>query len=48
MKLLQGVLFGMGMLILAYLALSNPTGVASIFNATGTQTVSVTKALQGR
>lgn len=41
-------MFGAGMLILLYLALKNADGVAKIFNATGTQSNSIIKSLQGR
>lgn len=48
MNLLHSVLFGIGMLILLYLAVKNADGVAKIFNATGTQGGNVIKSLQGR
>jgi hypothetical protein len=48
MKLLHAVFLGFGLLILVYLGLANSSGVVSIFNATGTQTVAATKTLQGR
>lgn len=48
MTLLHGVLVGMGLLILVYLGLKNAPGVVSIFNSTGTNTVNITKTLQGR
>lgn len=48
MSLLHGIAFGMGMLILVYLGVKNANGVASIFNAGGSQTSNVIKALQGR
>ncbi len=48
MQLMHGVFFGIGMLILAYLAFKNAGGVASIFNAGASGISNVSKTLQGR
>ena len=48
MTLLHGVLFGIGMLILVYLGVKNAGAVASIFNATGTNSNTLITTLQGR
>lgn len=48
MQLLHAILFGIGMLILAYLAFKNAGGVSQIFGATSTGVVNVSKTLQGR
>jgi hypothetical protein len=48
MKLLHGVFLGMALLILVYLGVKNAPGVVAIFNSTGSNTVNITKSLQGR
>lgn len=48
MSLIHSVAFGIGMLILAYLAFRNAGGVAQIFGATSSGIVNVSKTLQGR
>lgn len=48
MTLLQGIAYGIGMLILAYLAFKNAGGVAQIMNSTSSGIVNVSKTLQGR
>ncbi len=47
MKVIQGLLLGIGLLILVYLGVKNSPAVVSIFNATGKQSVSLIKQLQG-
>lgn len=48
MTLIQGIAFGIGMLILAYLAFKNAGGVAQIFSSGSAGIVNVSKTLQGR
>ncbi len=48
MELIHAIAFGIGMLILAYLAFKNGPGVAQIFNAGASGIVNVSKTLQGR
>jgi uncharacterized membrane protein YuzA (DUF378 family) len=48
MKLIHGILIGIGGLILVYLGVNNPNGVATIFGAAGSQTNTLVKTLQGR
>lgn len=48
MSLIQGIAFGIGMLILAYLAFKNAGGVAQIFSSGSAGIVNVSKTLQGR
>lgn len=48
MKLVHGVLFGIGLLILMYLAVTNADGVAKIFNAGTPALTGSIKTLQGR
>ena len=48
MELAHAVFFGIGMLILAYLAFKNAGGVAQIFSAGSSGIVNVSKTLQGR
>ncbi len=48
MQTVHAVFFGIGMLILAYLAFKNAGGVAQIFSSGSTGIVNVSKALQGR
>lgn len=48
MNLVHSLMFGMGMLILLYLAVKNADGVAKIFNAGGPQVINTVKSLQGR
>lgn len=48
MQLIHAIAFGIGMLILAYLAFKNAPGVAQIFSATSSGIVDVSKTLQGR
>jgi hypothetical protein len=48
MQLMHAIGLGFFLLILVYLGVTNAAGVASIFNAGGTQGVNLTKALQGR
>lgn len=48
MTLLQGIAYGIGMLILAYLAFKNAGGVAQIFGAAASGVSNVSKTLQGR
>ncbi len=48
MQLIHAIAFGIGMLILAYLAFKNAGGVAQIFSAGSSGIVNVSKTLQGR
>lgn len=48
MQLIHGLLYGIGLLILAYLAFKNAPGVAQIFQASSAGIVDVSKTLQGR
>jgi hypothetical protein len=48
MTIIHGVFFGIGMLILAYLAFKNAGGVAQIVGASSTGISNVSKTLQGR
>jgi hypothetical protein len=48
MQLAHAIAFGIGMLILAYLAFSNAGGVSQIFASGSTGIVNVSKTLQGR
>lgn len=48
MNLLQGIAFGIGMLILAYLMFKNAGGVSQIFSSGSSGIVNVSKTLQGR
>lgn len=48
MTLLQGMAYGIGMLILAYLAFKNAGGVSQIFGAAANGVSNVSKTLQGR
>lgn len=48
MTLAHGIFFGIGMLILAYLAFKNAGGVAQIVGASSTGISNVSKTLQGR
>lgn len=48
MQLIHGIAFGIGMLILAYLAFKNAGGVASIIGASSSGVSNVSKTLQGR
>lgn len=48
MQLLHAIMFGIGMLILAYLAFKNSGGVTQIMGATSTGIAATAKTLQGR
>lgn len=48
MTIVQGIFFGIGMLILAYLAFKNAGGVAQIIGSSATGISNVSKTLQGR
>jgi len=48
MQTIHAVFFGIFILILVYLGVTNAGGVADIFQTTGTQTIAGIKALQGR
>lgn len=48
MELLHALAFGIFVLILMYLGLSNSGGVAAIFNSGGPQLNTTIKTLQGR
>ena len=48
MTIIQGMFFGIGMLILAYLAFKNAGGVAQIIGSSATGISNVSKTLQGR
>jgi hypothetical protein len=48
MTLIHAIVFGIGMLILAYLAFSNAGGVTSIISGGSAGIVNISKTLQGR
>jgi hypothetical protein len=48
MTLIHALMFGIFILILAYLAFKNAGGVSQIFSASSTGIVNVSKTLQGR
>lgn len=48
MSLIQGVFFGIGMLILAYLLAKNADGYVALLGSSGNVLLNETKALQGR
>lgn len=48
MTIVQGVFFGIGMLILAYLAFKNAGGVAQIIGSSASGISNVSRTLQGR
>jgi len=48
MTLVHSLLFGIFILILVYLGVNNASGVTSIFSATGSQSNTIIKTLQGR
>lgn len=48
MTVIQGVAYGIGLLILAYLAFKNAGGVSQIFNSGAAGISNVAKTLQGR
>lgn len=48
MQLGHAIIFGFGMLIIAYLAFNNYSGVSAMFNGTKVLSIDEIKALQGR
>lgn len=48
MTLVQGLAYGIGLLIALYLAVKNAPGLAQIFGATASGVSDVSKTLQGR
>lgn len=48
MQLVHGIFYGIGLLILAYLAFKNAGGVSQIIGSSAGGIVNVSKTLQGR